>query len=242
MKPILILLPGWGGSRETWKDFITDAEQHFQVICIDLPCFGTEPCPSIVWGVEEYADFVIKKIRSHSDTPVILMGHSFGGQVAAYIAATHKEYVEKLILSGAAAIRPKKLFRRAFFSVLTKCGKLVFSLPGGKRIGVFAKKLFYRSIGSPDYEKTDGIKRSIFQKIIRQDLSSLLPRITAPTLILWGKHDSYVSIALGKKIHASIPQSEMYVIDKGKHGLHLTHREEILASIEAFVFEHDTTI
>lgn len=242
MKPILILLPGWGGSHETWKEFIADAEKRFQVICIDLPCFGTEPCPSVVWGVEEYADFVMKKIRSLTDAPVILMGHSFGGQIAVYIAAMHKEYVEKLILSGAAAIRPKKIVRRAFFYVLAKCGKLVFSLPGCKQIGARTKKVFYRGIGSPDYEKTDGIKRSIFQKIIRQDLSPLLPRITAPTLILWGRRDSYVSLALGKKIHVSIPQSVMCVIDNGKHGLHLTHREEILASIDAFVFEDDTSL
>lgn len=233
----LVILPGWGGSHETWKEFIALAEKEFQVVCIDLPCFGTEPCPSSVWGVEEYAAFALKKIHAASDRPVILLGHSFGGQIASYIAATAPECVEKLILSGAAALRPKQTVRRAFFFLIAKCGKLLFKLPIIEKFDVLAKKVLYRGIDSPDYAETAGIKKDIFRKIIREDLAHLLTGITAPTLLLWGKKDSYVSLALGKKIHRLIPNSQLIVIEKGKHGLHLTHREQILAYIRSFVFE-----
>lgn len=235
MKKTLVILPGWGGSHETWGEFIALAEKEFQVVCIDLPCFGDEPCPSTVWGVEEYAAFAYKKIQSHSPQPVFLLGHSFGGQVAAYIGATHRECVEKLILVGAAALRPKQTVHRAFFFVIAKCGKLLFSLPIIEKFDVLAKKILYRGIDSPDYGETVGVKRDIFRKIIRTDLSHLLPCISTPTLLLWGKHDSYVSLALGKKMHHLIPGSELVVIENGKHGLHLTHRKEVINLIRVFL-------
>ena len=48
----IIILPGWGGSHETWHDFVTLlAPQVSDVRVIDLPCFGTEPCPKEVWGI-----------------------------------------------------------------------------------------------------------------------------------------------------------------------------------------------
>lgn len=237
MKKTLIILPGWGGSRETWQKFIKEAEGYFDVICIDLPCFGTEPCPNEVWGVEEYADFVIKKIQTDTAKPIILLGHSFGGQVAAYIAATHPQYVERLILSGAAALRSKKTLRRAFFLVVAKCGKLFFSLPIIKKFDFLAKKILYRGIDSPDYTETTGIKRDIFRKIIRQDLTDLLPKITVPSLLLWGKKDTYVSLGLGKRIARLIPMSRLVIIDNGKHGLHLTQSTRMIDEICSFVLE-----
>ena len=39
------------------------AQRDFNVVCIDLPCFGTEPCPTSVWGVEEYSNLVRQNQR-----------------------------------------------------------------------------------------------------------------------------------------------------------------------------------
>ena len=62
-KPKLIIVHGWGGSRQTWSDFVSLAESDFEVEVIELPCFGAEPCPSSIWGVEEYAKFISDKIK-----------------------------------------------------------------------------------------------------------------------------------------------------------------------------------
>ena len=63
MVKTLIILPGWGGTKENWWEFVgLFKEDDIKVICFNLPCFGDQPCPQTVWGVEEYADFVKKKI------------------------------------------------------------------------------------------------------------------------------------------------------------------------------------
>lgn len=236
-KPTLVILPGWGGSSETWKEFIDLAQDDFFVVCIDLPCFGTEPCPRDVWGVEEYAAYVRQKIDGLGLDRVILLGHSFGGQVAAQFAAAYSERVDRLILSGAAVIRPKKYIRRAVFYLLAKCGKLLFALPVMNRFGARAKKILYRSADSPDYTETTGVKRDIYKKIIRQDLSHLLPKIAIRTLLIWGTHDSYVPIRHAKRIAAAMPNATLHSIAHAKHRLHLEYKDQLFYHIRTFINE-----
>jgi len=262
----LIILPGWSGSHETWADFVALSKPHFkEVKVIDLPCFGDEPCPSAVWGVEEYADFVKEKIlvlrhlersRAKSRDPlqkqrdlstpdslqssssrddVILLGHSFGGAVATHLVAKNSGVVDKLILAAPAIYRPKNYFRRTFFWGLAKVGKWVLQCIPSKRFNAFAKKVLYRAADSPDFDNTIGMRREIFKKIIRQDQRDLLPHITVPTLVVQGTNDSYVPYTYGKHIASAIPNAIFTAIEEGTHGLHKKTKHEFLHTVKSFV-------
>jgi pimeloyl-ACP methyl ester carboxylesterase len=236
-KKTLVILPGWGGSHETWKDFIALASTKFAVVCIDLPCFGDEPCPDKVWNVEDYATFVSQKINSELRTPnseLILLGHSFGGQVAVVLASKHPELIDKLILSGAAVIRPNKIFRRLLFGTIAKFGKLLFKLPFLEKFDVLARKILYKTADSPDYKATAGTKRNIYKKIIRNDLRKSLPDLKMPTLVTWGTRDNMTPIRHGTKIARLLPNSKMAVFPGG-HNLHNELTKEYLTVIEQFI-------
>lgn len=225
----LIILPGWGGSQHTWAPFVNHIQSAFADIqVIDLPCFGNEPCPKEVWGVAEYAHFVEQKIRALPAAPTVLLGHSFGGQVATYLVATNPGICDTLILSGAAVYRPKKWIKRAIFWSIAKVGRSLVRLPIIKNHAALAKKLLYAAADSPDYRHTNSIQRAIFQKVIREDVSHMLASIACNTLIVWGEKDRYTPLRYAKKLHQSIPHSTYRVIKEGTHGLHL-HQQETLA-------------
>ncbi len=232
----LVIIPGWGGSHETWEKFIQIAQPHFKdVVCIDLPCFGGNPCPKTVWGVEQYAEYVKRKIEKIPSDNIILLGHSFGGQVSSYLVAHNPQICKKFVLCAGAVFRPKRPIRRAFFWFVAKAGKLIFRLPVIEKFSVWAKKLLYRSADSPDYSKTSGIQKQIFQKIIRQDLSVVLPKILVPTLIVWGTFDKYVPLKDGKNAQKLIPNSHLEVVLGAGHGIHLTHTQKLLQIVKSFV-------
>lgn len=232
---ILIILPGWGGNEQTWTKFTDIAEKKVDTYVIDLPCFGSEPCPTRVWGVEDYAEFVKNKIKNITNEPIILLGHSFGGQVATYFTVYNPDMVEKLILSGAAIFRPAKLIKRTIYNKIAKLGKLIFKLPILKKYSVQSRRLIYRIANSPDYSHTDGVKKEIFKKVIRQDLVKILPQIKIPTLVAWGTKDSYVPLKKGKKIAKLIPNAKLKIFKKGKHGLHLQMPKELFNVIYDFI-------
>ena len=235
----LVILPGWGGNHETWRDFVKLIHEHFDnVKVIDLPCFGASPCPPTVWGVEEYAEYARAEIEKLHFENLALLGHSFGGQVAVKFVSKYPEIVKKLILSGPAVFRPFFSFRRFFFGLLAKFGKKLFELPFIEKGSMFVKKLLYNKIiGSRDYADSAGMKREIFKKIIRQDLQHLLPKIAAPTLILWGKKDNFVPVKDGKKMVKMMPNSHLHIFKRGGHGLHIHNKDEMILVIRHFLYD-----
>lgn len=230
----LVILPGWGGTKETWKAFTDLAQRDFDVQVINLPCFGDEPCPSTAWGVEEYSQFVKSSILNLQSS-VILLGHSFGGQVAAYFASQNPEMIDKLILFAPALFRRKSPLRRILFGIAAKFGKLIFRLPYIEKFDVLAKKILYKTADSPDYNNTSGIKREIFKKIIRQDLSECLPKISVPTMLVQGTMDKYVAVRDSQKAAKLIPDVKLEIVPLGRHGMHFQQPENLFKIIKKFL-------
>lgn len=235
-RPVLCIIPGWGGSKETWKEFIASAKENFDVCCIELPCFGGVACPQTVWGIEQYAEYVnlqLKEIRKEErNKKIILLGHSFGGQVAACVAEKHPDSFDELVLIAAAVVRPRRILKRV---ILGTCARIVKSLlkthQQNTKIADIKKRM-YNAIFSPDYTDTSGIMRDIFRKVIREDMRHVLPKITKRTLVFWGKYDSYTPLRHGKIIAKKIPNTELVVFKTGKHGLHRTHTADILNTLK----------
>ena len=168
---------------------------------------------------------------------VVLLGHSFGGQVATCFAARYPEQLCALILCGASIIRPKKYARRLLFGAVAKAGGFIFGLPLLKSVHDAVRVLYLRAIGAHDALEATGIKQKIYQGVIREDLRHLLPKINVPTLLLWGTKDKMTPLRHGKKIARLLPQGKLVVIRNGRHGLHLTHETELLMQIKRFIEE-----
>tara|TARA_B100000700_G_C14936626_1_gene804649 strand:+ start:464 stop:1189 length:726 start_codon:yes stop_codon:yes gene_type:complete len=232
---VLVILPGWGGSSETWRGFVDFLGSHIpdlDVKVFELPCFGETSCPTEVWGVREYAKFVKHKLAHLNYDRIILLGHSFGGQVATYLVAHHPEVCERLVLSGAAVYRPKRKFRRTVFWVVAQCVRVFLKIPLLKHRKKRIKKNLYRIIGSLDYQESAGVKREIYKKVIREDVSELLGRIMVHTDVVWGAKDKHTPLRYGKKIVAEIPNAQLHVIKDGTHGLHRHKKKAFLGILE----------
>lgn len=232
----LIILPGWGGNKATWKEFAELASKDFEVEIINLPCFGDEPCPETVWGVEDYVNFVKNKLVTSYQLPVTILGHSFGGQVATVFASKYPEMIVKLILVAPAVFRPKKSLKRLIFTLGAKFGKLIFKIPWIEKGSVWAEEIYHKAIGAHDYHDTSGIKREIFKKIIRQDRGEEAGKIIVPTLIVWGTLDTYLPISDAHKLNKIIQNSKLEIIKNGKHGLHLQMPEKFYKIIYDFCY------
>ncbi|MFH1233923.1 MAG: alpha/beta hydrolase [Patescibacteria group bacterium] len=235
MSKQLLILPGWDGTKKTWQDFINIAQKDYQVICLELPCFGNEPCPDKVWGVEDYADFVAQKIKSLNLIKPALLGHSFGGQVAAYLAANNPELISQLILSGPAILRHVDNFKRFILGFIANLSKYFFQLPLLRQFEIKAKMILYKLADSPDYNDTSGIKREIFKKVIRQDITDQLNKINLPVLIIWGSKDSYAPLKAGKKLVKLIKNAKLKIIPNGRHGLHISRTNDFYKIIRDFL-------
>ncbi len=216
----LLLLHGWGHNSQLWQPVINQIE-NATVIALDLPSFGNTPAlPTLhTPGVTDYANFVLDFIKkSNTKTPLIILGHSFGGQIAAEIAITHPKIISQLIFVSPALIRSPKLSLKS--KILKGLKPLNHLLPKA----IYQKLVSY--ISSKDYAASSPIQKKILSKIITEDYSQKLHKITQTTTIIWGSEDKAIPYH-GNLLAEKIPNSTLTVMYGAGHNPHLTHIQDL---------------
>lgn len=248
-KPLL-MLHGWGGAKEGWLPLIGELEKDGVLmtttcVAVDLPGFGMSGQPSQAWSVNDYAQFTEKLIKELYKEfgwsgNYDLIVHSFGGRIALKILAPEfdhqiTELPDRLILVAAAGIKPKKTMRVKVARLAASAGKRALSLPILRWSSPLAKKILYKALRTHDYEKTNEIMRETFLKVIDEDLRDNVVHIKNPTLLIWGKKDSYVPYLDALYMHHRIMGSKLITFNEGRHGIHKTHATEIAAMVKEFL-------
>ncbi|HVM07407.1 MAG TPA: alpha/beta hydrolase [Acidimicrobiales bacterium] len=202
----VVALPGW---MHTATDFDpTLAALPVGSIAVDLPGFGgVNPEPPAAWGAAEYASW-LEPLFDDLEGSVVVVGHSFGGRVAAHLAERRPDAVAALVLAGVPLLRrtdrpPAKApaaFRAAKW--LNKRGVLP-----DERMEAMRKKY-----GSADYRNADGIMRDVLVKVTNETYEEQLRAIRCPVELVWGENDDAapVSVAreattiLGERAHLTV--------------------------------------
>ena len=79
---VVVLLHGFLGSKEIWKDVVAELMQKYRVITIDLPGHGKSGHFGYLHDVELMAECVKSILKSLRLKKCFLLGHSMGGYVA----------------------------------------------------------------------------------------------------------------------------------------------------------------
>ena len=235
--PVLLMLHGWGSSLRSYEQLIPLLSKHFRVIFPELPGFGESEEPHESWEVSDYVEFVkdfVSKFRiqnsSASADKINVYAHSFGARIAIKWLAGGDERVEKLIMCGAAGIKENLSTRQKSAQGLSKFKSLVPSF-----LAKPLRKVLYKFAGSSDYDKASPIMKETLQKVVDENLSPLLSKIKVPTLLVWGKHDTYTPLHQGELMHEQIKNSKLVVIETAKHGVHLQEPQKLAELVSDFI-------
>lgn len=217
----IIILPGWGHTAQMWREFANKFSQNVYVF--NLPGFGGEKLVSSNWGVADYAKWVTKKISKNKLKSVVLVGHSFGGKVAAEIAIGNPALVKKLILVSAPALRRPsfKTKARIFAHKLVK--RVLLRKPSFPRFNKEYKDAIENEMGT------------IFKNSVNYDAGERLNKIKCPTLIIWGKEDRDAPVFIGKLMHKLIKHSRLEIIPKTGHNIYLENPNLLYGLITKFI-------
>lgn len=225
----IVLLHGWGQSSELMMPIYEHFKKDFRVINIDFPGFGQSDELKETWGVYDYAEFLHEFLSKLDITNPIFIAHSFGARVAIVYASKYP--TSKLVLTGAAGIKPKKSFATKTKIAAYKVAKKVVKLPGLNRFENSMKRYF----GSSDYKNTTGFKRTSFVKIVNEDLTNLLEKIKAPTLLIWGEKDDATPLWMGKTMENKIPDAGLVVFENDDHFAYFHQMQRFNTIVSVFL-------
>ena len=231
----VILLHGWGGSVKSLESVFQRLILFHEVFAIDLPGHGMSDLPPNPWGVFEYSEFLRNVMDKFNLIKPHFIAHSFGGRVAIHLAANFPQRVNKLILVNSAGVKPPRSTRYYFKVSLAKVAKYFGKRFG--RAGRVVRNRLYLAIQSKDYSNA-GPLRDTFIKIVNEDLAPLLPRIEAPTLLIWGENDKDTPLSSGRIMQKLIPGAELLVLKNAGHFSYIDQFGKFCLFSEKFLREN----
>ena len=203
--PNVVLLHGLSGSCRWWRFTTPALTRRHSVHIPELVGFGGSRRPGRQPNVPELADVMGEWLRVMDLEDVKLVGHSMGGQIALHIAAEH-HMPERLVLVSASGLPREWTLRDA--------GRFV------------ARALPPRSWGAPTFVPTiavDALRagpRALLlatRHLLSDDVTDLLPRVSCPTLLVWGELDPLVPLAHGRAMFEAIEGARFVVLRDAAH-------------------------
>ena len=226
----IVLLHGWGASTQKLEPLKRELEKlGWQVILPKLAGFESS-APKEVWGVKEYSNFVREEaVKVFGKKGFFVFGHSFGGGVAIKFGVGNLKNLQGIILCATRGISRGKSVKRLLFATLAKTGKLLLITPS---LANSFRKLLYKAAQEHDYEKTQGIMREIFKKVISEDLKPLVAKIKTPVLILWGEMDRVTPIKDAYFIKSKVINGKLVTFNAQGHRLPYEKPRELAKEID----------
>jgi 2-hydroxy-6-oxonona-2,4-dienedioate hydrolase len=235
--PALVIVHGIGGHKEDWRTVMQALESTRTVYAIDMIGFGssdkTPPQITIKTQVEAVRALLLSEGIERAD----VLGNSVGGWVAATFAATYPEQVIKLVLVDAAGFKamfdgpsPVNFYPDTIDDMQKLLSYVLHSEFAHTR--EFAQKALADLRASGDAQAG---KRVFEGLLVSPRLEEVMPRIKAPTLVVWGANDKLFPPAVADLVSGSIAGSRKVLIDKAGHFPQVDNPAAFNAAVIAFL-------
>jgi proline-specific peptidase len=254
----LILIHGFGVTKEEWIGQFIPLSEHFKVIRYDNRGAGKSDHPNEPYTMKLFADDLKALMDSLEIEQAHIVGWSVGGMIAQVFTPHYPEKVKKLVLintlpywpgdeTGLEMYKQSKIDAlkavkddpvKAFYDTATpgfsrKFKKLLVEKPKEKIHGLFSAE--------------DLIEKDKRNPITIQDIKNYtnalgtynalesLPDIKNETLIICGTHDRSTPQSMNELIHERIPKSKLIILEKAGHGSPIERAPEINQYIIEFL-------
>jgi len=214
----LVLVHGLGARGEDWAAMIPAlAAQGFHVYAPDLLGYGRSPKPDVDYSISLEEQIVAQFMQAMHVPRADVGGWSMGGWIVMKLALDHPELVNRLVIYDSAGVYFLATWDPELFTPGDVVGveKLIAILsPKPRLLPNFAAKAALRKLEGNAWV----IRRSMTAMTNGRDLLDFrLYQISQPMLIVWGSQDELIPLSAGERIHKSVPQSVLNVVEGCGH-------------------------
>jgi pimeloyl-ACP methyl ester carboxylesterase len=245
----VVMVHGFTGMKENFYPMARALGGRYRLVIPDLPGWGeSQRLPRENYGFLAQSERVAAFIRAVSPgKPVVLVGHSMGGGVAALVAAGHPQLVARVALLDAAGVRfadnrfgeavlrgenPFAVHDRAsldrYLSTVYHDKHLIPSIPWPAD-----KAYIARRIADAPFEQ--GVLDVIGRGPERFLPGNEAARITQPTLLLWCRQDAVIDPSALALYAARIPQATGVMLDDCGHMSLMERPVDVAAAVDFLI-------
>ena len=211
------------GGLSNFKDVIDFfSSKNYKVVIPELPIYTL---PLKETSVTVFSDFLEDFVKFKKFNNPILLGNSLGGHIGLIFSNKNPNLIKSLILTGSSGLYENSMGesypKRENYEYIKRKTEEVFYNP----------KVATKEIVDEVFETVNNREKlvrtlSIAKSAIRHNMSSDLPNIETPTLLIWGENDLVTPPEVAVEFNSLLPNSELIWIKKCGHAPMMEHPKE----------------
>ncbi len=239
-KQAAVLLHGLGGYSDKWKPAMLELSEKYRVVVPDMVGYGLSDKPVIDYTPGFFIEFIGKFIGKLGLERPHLVGASLGGQVAAEYASSNGRSVSSLVLISPAGIMKKStpaLDAYIMAALYPRESSVSYALGtmenSGREASPRLVSAFMDNMSRPNAKMAFMSSLLCFKNY--PDITPALGRISAPTMLVWGRDDPIIPISYAKRFTDAIRDCTLVVMDNCGHTPYVQHPRRFAEIVEGFL-------
>jgi len=253
--PALVLLHGLLGYSFSWRHVFEPLSREREVFTLDMPGSGFSEClASTDAHLSAAAERLLKFLDAMGISGCDLIGSSYGGTTALFLAATHPERIRTLTLVSPANPWSRIGRKRLALLGLPLAGMLF--PPIARHLRLLHRYSIRRMYGDPLRLSAETLRgyslplarEGVFEHAVqiarnwhsdmRELEAALCSASSIPTLVVWGSKDKVVDPGSAETLRRCFKQSRVVFIDGAGHLPYEECPEEFASIVTSFLAEH----
>lgn len=215
----LLVLHGAGGNRGATR-WLEQVAAQYTVWAPTHPGFGRSGDAEWMEGIDDLARFHLWFSDAAGLGRPHVLGHSIGGWVAAEMATMNPAALDRLILVAPAGLKPQRgeildIFFHSPAELLTLMMHDPKTIPEWDELFGRPPTPAELEIAERNREMTARLTWKPYMHNPRLD--RFLPRVTNPTLVVWGREDHIIPVECGEQYRRALPNATLTVLDRCGH-------------------------
>ena len=252
----VVMIHGVVSTADCWTYAIQALRDSYQVIAPDLPGHGRSDGGLVPYGLTFYVDWLVELLDAQRIQRIRLVGHSMGGAIAAAFAVRHPERIERLALVDALGLSSKLPWLGAR-NISASLPDFLMAMLTGRNDPYLLRSFqpwdFLDPWGKPRpvldqmaalnqprgamvvWAGTRLLLADFLSKRKRAAFVERLERITAPTLVVWGRQDGILALENAREGVARLPNARFEIIEDCAHEPMLERPDEFIRIVRPFL-------
>ena len=229
-----------GGNLHRWRAWVPTLARHRPVIRFDMRGHaGTSPPPDMQFSLPDLAADIARVMNGLALDRVHLVGASAGGIVSLQFAHDLPDRLHSLTLVASTprlARMGASMDAGAWRRILEEEGTRAWLLADSdKRFGADTDRTVIEWYADEGAKTSAPAVLALQQCLLAEDLTPLLPEITAPTLILAASEDEITPLEMQRLMAERMPNATLQVLDGVGHNMKVEIPDELARRTHEFI-------